>query len=135
MRGVALLDNQGLYTYMNPAHAKIYGYTPEELMGRSWRELYCADQIQEVEEKHFPTLQEQGAWRCALVGRKKSGDVLDVEISLTLLKNRQGGQYGLICNCRDVTDRKQKEMEILQQRAELTRSNEDFAAICGYCVS
>src|SRR5262245_41458869 len=35
--GVAFLDQQGAYTYMNQAHAEVHGYDrPDELLGQSW---------------------------------------------------------------------------------------------------
>jgi PAS domain S-box-containing protein len=40
MEGLSILDHDGTYLYMNPAHAALYGDTVEELIGKSWKVLY-----------------------------------------------------------------------------------------------
>jgi len=40
IEGLALLDHEGKYTYINRAHAAMYGYSVKELLGLSWKILY-----------------------------------------------------------------------------------------------
>lgn len=56
LEGVAFLDKDGCYTYMNPVHAAIYGYKPEELIGQSWKTLYTAEWSSRIEHDYFPIL-------------------------------------------------------------------------------
>jgi PAS domain-containing protein len=45
LEGVAILNKDGCYTYMNPAHAEVYGYTVEEMIGQSWQTLYTPEWV------------------------------------------------------------------------------------------
>ncbi len=74
MEGLAILNSDGLYTYMNPAHAAIYGYEDGELIGKSWKDLYGPQQQAAIEQYHIPFLRLDGYWRGELVGRKKTGE-------------------------------------------------------------
>ena len=105
--GCALLDETGHYTYINSSHAEQYGYTSEELMGESWHRLYGEKQCIFINDTCFPVLKSQGWWQGELEGTKKNGETFDVEIFLTLLK---GQQKGLLCTCRDITERKKLAM-------------------------
>jgi PAS domain S-box-containing protein len=105
MEGLAILNMDGLYTYMNPAHAAIYGYEVDELIGKSWRGLYGPEQQAVIEQYHFPFLLLDGYWRGELVGRKKTGEPFDVEVSLQQF-SRGEGQPHVIWICRDITESK-----------------------------
>jgi PAS domain S-box-containing protein len=107
MEGLALLNADGLYTYMNPAHAALFGFEVEELIGKSWKELFGPEQQATIEQYHFPFLQVDGYWRGELVGRKKTGELFDVEVALQQFAGSDGQTSEIIWTCRDITDRKQ----------------------------
>ena len=106
MEGLAILSVDGLYTYINPAYAAIYGYEVEELIGKSWRDLYGPEQQLTIEQYHFPFLLLDGYWRGELVGRKKTGEPFDVEVSLRQFSGGEGQKHNVICTCRDITESK-----------------------------
>ncbi|MCI0540883.1 MAG: PAS domain S-box protein [Verrucomicrobiales bacterium] len=114
--GIAILNHDEVYTYMNEAHAKTYGYDrPEELIGKSWRLLYFEDEIKRIEQEVWPELGEKGRWQGELPGKRRDGSAFDVEVSLTALQDDE-----LICVCRDVTERKCAD-EALRQSVERLR--------------
>ncbi len=117
MEGLALLDAEGRYTYMNAAHASLYGYRPEELLGKSWKNLYSAEWVSTIETKVFPQLLAEGRYRGEFVGVRKSGETFDVEVSLALMPEGSGAEAVLSCTCHDITERKLAE-------AALSRLNE-----------
>jgi PAS domain S-box-containing protein len=103
--GIGILDDRERYIYMNPAHAAIYGYdSPADLVGKTWRVLYDDREIARIEQEIFPLLERDGSWHGETPGRKRDGTLADVEISLTPLPNG-----GLICVCRDITERRRAE--------------------------
>lgn len=104
--GVAILNTDGLYTYMNPSHAALYGYEVEELIGKTWKKLYGSEQQDMLEQAHFPFLQQVGYWRGELVGRKKTGELLDIEIALQQFSRGEGHTPDMICTFRDITESK-----------------------------
>jgi len=106
MEGLALLNSDGLFTYMNPAHAAMYGFEVEELIGTSWKELYGPEQQATIEQYHFPFVQVDGYWRGELVGRKKTGELFDIEVTLQQFASGETHRSDIIWTCRDITDRK-----------------------------
>jgi len=106
MEGLALLNDDGLYTYMNPAHAAMFGYKVEELIGKSWRALYGPEQQAAIEQHHISLLQLDGYWRGELVGRKKTGELFDVEVALRKFGSNDQHNNDIISTCRDITESK-----------------------------
>ncbi len=109
VEGVALLDQNGIYTYVNQAHAGMYGYITKELLGQSWEILYSKEQLAYIDDKYLPQLRNTGKWEGELMGLRKDGTSFPVEISLSLLNNQNGSSADLICTCRDMTERKKAE--------------------------
>jgi PAS domain S-box-containing protein len=106
--GMALLNAEGEYVYLNKAHAKVYGYeNAGELIGKSWRILYDSDVIQHFEQEIMPELSRKGDWFGEAIGTKKNGSKFPQELSLTAMADG-----GLICVVRDITDRKRVEEEL-----------------------
>ena len=110
MDGMALLDAGGNYVYLNRSHADIYGYTVDELIGKTWRVLLPAEEVSRIESNEFPILREKGQWQGECVGNKKDGSRFPREISLVMMKDG-----GVACIARDVSERKSLE----QQKADL----------------
>ncbi len=105
LEGVAFLDQDGCYTYMNPAHAAIYEYKPEELIGRSWTTLYDPEWIARIESEYFPILLNTRHWTGLVQGRTQSGGRIFAELSLVLAEQPHDPARWLMCTCRDVTER------------------------------
>lgn len=117
LEGLAFLDQEGRYTYMNQAHAAIYGYKPEELVGRSWKTLYAPIWIAQIEEQYFPMLLHAGRWAGQVQGLTKSGQEIYTELSFVRSQEGQDPARWLMCTCRDVTTRvtAQHQLEIHQE--------------------
>ncbi|MEN9950343.1 MAG: hypothetical protein RLY85_1095, partial [Bacteroidota bacterium] len=97
--GIALLDSQGIYFYMNKAHAQLFGYEEaSELVGKSWKTIYDVDYAEKIEKEVFPVLMSVGYWTGETIGIDKQGKPVLQYISLTLLPD-----MGLICVCRDIS--------------------------------
>ena len=59
--GIAILDQNDEYTYLNRAYATIHGYEhPTELLGQTWRMLYDETEAVRLARYAFPTLAQQG---------------------------------------------------------------------------
>jgi len=129
MDGMAILDANGNYVYLNQAHADVYGYgSPVQLIGKSWKTLYHDEELKRFERLIMPIFQQAGSWRGEVVGRRRDGSLFPQEISLGLIADG-----GIVCVVRDISDRKQAEEEIrlmnegLERRAtELTVANQEL---------
>jgi len=125
--GLAILDADQNYVYMNRAHTAIYGYdNASELIGTSWRVLYDSDELQRFEQEIMPELGKKGHYQGRATGKKKDGSTFPQEISLTALENGK-----LICVVRDITERKLAE-ERLKESEERYLSLFDRSLDCIY---
>ena len=115
MDGIAILDENGVYRYTNEAHADVFGYDPEDLLGDTWRRLYDDDEVDRIEGEAFPELDRTGEWRGETVGRRCDDGPVHQEVTLTRLETG-----GLICTNRDITDRVEKRRELERTNAVLS---------------
>jgi PAS domain-containing protein len=60
--GVALLNDDGNYTYINAFHANLFGYEVEEMIGKPWAILYDKEEVGEIFTIYFPQLLTNGTW-------------------------------------------------------------------------
>jgi diguanylate cyclase (GGDEF)-like protein/PAS domain S-box-containing protein len=105
MDGIAILDKDAKYVYLNHAHAEIYGYDDhKDLIGKTWRIFYGTEEITRFEECIFPELGCKGQWRGRAVGRRRDGSPFHQDVSLTLVQ----GEW-IVCIVRDITEQKNKE--------------------------
>jgi rsbT co-antagonist protein RsbR len=111
--GIAFLDQQGAYIYMNQAHAEVHGYDhPADLIGQSWITVVPDDQLDRFAQEYMPQLQRDGHWRGEMISRRRDGSLHPTDVALSLI---EGG--GMVCIVRDITRRKQADAEL--QRSQL----------------
>ena len=105
--GIAILDPQGRYLYLNRNHAALHGYgAAAQLIGASWRLLYDADEQRRFEQSILPGLDETRAWRGEATGRRRDGSTFPQELSLTRLDDGS-----LVCIVRDASERRRADEE------------------------
>ena len=101
---IAILDREGKFIMWNKMAAELYGYTLEELRGKSAFDLW-ADL-----EKQRPLLdrlrREGSAKRWEIRTRRKDGSIVPVELSVGLLRDAGREIVGSVCLARDLSDLK-----------------------------
>ncbi len=108
MDGVALLDSEGVYYYLNAAHVRIFGHEHEsELIGNTWRCIYAEEEIARIEREVFPQLMRDGVWHGVTLGKKKDGTGVFQQLSLTSLSDG-----GLLCMTRSIDREVEFEREL-----------------------
>jgi PAS domain S-box-containing protein len=116
--GVALLDAAGRFTYVNAAHAAIYGRgDPADLVGRPWRVLYPREEAERIAAELIPALEATGQYRGEGQGRRADGTTFPQEVAITRLDDGD-----LVCIVRDISERKAAEVERAQLREQRFRS-------------
>jgi len=112
MDGIGILKDDR-YIYLNQAHLDLFGCDQvEDLIGKTWRELYQPAEIAKFEQEILPVLRRDRRWHGETVAVRRDGTPFMQELSLTL-----GTDDVLICVCRDISDRKQAEAELRTSRA------------------
>ncbi len=98
--GISIIENDQLI-YSNRSHAAMFGYTVNELRGKSWKCLHSDDQVEYFEKIVKPILAAGGQWRGETISIRKDGSTFNEELSLSLLSNKQ-----VVCVCRNITAQK-----------------------------
>jgi diguanylate cyclase (GGDEF)-like protein/PAS domain S-box-containing protein len=118
--GLVCVDSSFLVTVWNPGAAAIFGYRPEEMIGRPF-DTICAtrDNISfdsfYIRHAHHPRLHQPGGIVMEFEGRRKNGEVFAVEACFSGWQGTDGIQYGAIL--RDISVRK-REAERIRYLAE-----------------
>ncbi len=110
-------------TSWNPAAERVFGYTPEEIIGKHIQVLVPAEDSEAMEE----LLAEAGAEDDSPEGardthwQRQDGSIVDVALSISPLKDASGTLIGFSCLARDVSERVRAAQELRQVLAEEER--------------
>ncbi|HJZ48543.1 MAG TPA: PAS domain S-box protein [Roseiflexaceae bacterium] len=116
--GIAILDQHGVYRFMNMAHATIHGYErPEELIGQSWTAVVPENLLPWYQQECMPQLYRDGSWRNVVVSKRRDGSLHPTDTALTVLEDG-----GLVCVVRDVTEQKQIEEDRVRLQNEIIQT-------------
>jgi PAS domain S-box-containing protein len=110
--GIALLDAEGKFYYMNKSHAEIFEYEVDELIGKQWQVLYEQDEIDKISNVYFPILAEKKTWSGEALGITKFGKPRLQNITLSMFDDGS-----LVCITRDITETK-NELNKLQSATQ-----------------
>jgi PAS domain S-box-containing protein len=125
VEGMAILNEAEQFTYMNSAHAHLFGYdSPSELLGKNWRVLYQAAEVARFEKDIMPLVFAEGGWSGEVQALRCDATLFPQELSLTRLNDG-----GLVCVCRDITERLNAERARTEAEAKYRSLIEQVAAI------
>jgi len=120
------VDRQGRILLLNLVTEKLFGYSREELLGRSV-EMLVPDALRGGHAQHradywaHPITRPMGIG-LALHGRRKDGSSIPVEISLSPVKSEDG--FRVTAVIRDISERRQTEERLRQMQEAYTRELE-----------
>ena len=108
-------DLDGVIRSWNQAATRIFGYTPEEVIGKSITLLLPAERLHEEEEILRRLRRGQRVDHFETVRVHKDGRLIDVSVTISPIRSPSGQIVGASKIARDITERKRAE----QQKAEL----------------
>lgn len=118
--GISIFDENGLCTYSNNAFKKIMGYSPKTITrNKSWKLFYPESSVTLLTDNIFPVVNKKGHWSGEITSIKRTGVLFNQELSIVKAKD-----LGIIFSCKDITERKKNEAEILSNRDKITALNE-----------
>jgi PAS domain S-box-containing protein len=125
--GIWQMDVNFETVYVNRRMADMLGYTPEEMMGRSYTSFMAAedapDQLTRIEERR---LGKRDRFECRFVTKDRR--IRWMQVSATPLMDPDGTFRGSFAMFSDITDRKSAEMEIVRRNEELHAAYEQLTA-------
>ena len=112
--------------YANHAFSKMTGYTIEEVIGKDPRFLQGDNTNREELNRLRKSLENWETCEIEIINYKKSGEEFWINIAIAPVADSSGRFTHWIAVERDITERKNKEIEREQLIKELNQSNEDL---------
>ena len=109
-------DLDGIITSWNKGAEHIYGYTPEEVVGKHISLLAPSDRPDEIPEILRKIAQGEGTEHYESVRVTKQGRRLDVSITVSPLRDAKGDIIGASAIARDITAQKRAEGQLHQSQ-------------------
>jgi two-component system cell cycle sensor histidine kinase/response regulator CckA len=100
--------------YANPTAAKIFGYTPGEILGKNLLELVIKEDRPGVSQHLEQQIKGNSTQTYQSRGITREGDILHLEFFGSLIHYR--GQPAILESIIDITSRKKQELEIIKNR-------------------
>ena len=116
--GIYWIDNEATFFRANNGASQQLGYTKEELLGLSGKDIN-PNFTKALSQEYWKKTREQGVYRFETEHRKKSGEMFPVEITNNIFEFH--GKEFRVSIVRDITARKQKEKQILEALEEVKK--------------
>jgi diguanylate cyclase (GGDEF)-like protein/PAS domain S-box-containing protein len=117
LEAIITIDHDRVVTSWNPAAERLYGYTAKEMIGRTMRPLQphdiTEDEVFEIEERHRRLLRGEAQTEVYEARRiNKNGQVMDVDVRWSALRDSEGAIVGAVVSVRDISEMKRDEARI-----------------------
>ncbi|HEY4355386.1 MAG TPA: PAS domain S-box protein [Acidobacteriaceae bacterium] len=109
-------DEKGIVTSWNAAAEKIFGYTEEEMIGTSIRQLIPDDRLTEEDEILGRIKRGKTVEHIETVRRTKSGKIIHVSLTVSPIRDDSGRVVGASKIVRNISERKQLEHQLHQSQ-------------------
>jgi len=102
----------------NPAVERIFGWRPDELIGKSAFILVADDTLPLLEERK-KTVDTQGFWEGETLSKHRDGRVIPALLNVAVIKNAAGEPQGYVRVIKDITERKRVEDALRHSEAKI----------------
>ncbi|WP_435159337.1 ATP-binding protein [Haladaptatus sp. DFWS20] len=112
--GIALLTDTLDFNYVNEAYAELFGYDQKTLIGRNWEETMTDESSERLRSEIIPNVDSDGEWVGEVTGSRHDGGSLTLVLSVSVVAENE-----YVCAVRDVTERREREEELIQENERL----------------
>ncbi len=100
------MDMEGIVTSWNTRAEKMFGYSANEIVGKSIRFIYPIDKESELDEITIKLKQNERIEHFETERKRKDGSLIDVSLSISQIKNEKGSIIGIAKIIRDISGQK-----------------------------
>ena len=112
--GILSVDLEGKITSWNPGARRIFGYSEAEMLGVAFKTLTPEDRRKECDEFSAAVRRGKGIRDCETVRLGRGGERIEVSLSLSPIRDRDGRFAGVAVIVRDISERRRLEREVLE---------------------
>ncbi len=126
VEGIAAVDKNENFIFVNPATCKIFGYSKKELLQMNFKEILSPEDYQKIlQQISIRKTGKSSKYDMNII--KKNGDICIVTTSVSpIFKNGEfKGSFGIF---QDITERKKAEQALHKYTLELQERNEELDA-------
>ena len=123
---VAAKTLNGIITDWNQSAERIFGYKPQEIVGKSVLTLIPKDRQSEEQEILRKIRHGESLAHYETVRRRKDGKLIDVSLTISPIKGPKGEIVGVSKIARDITKQKQTERRLTEQARFLNLTNDSI---------
>ncbi len=114
-------DLSGTVIYWNPFAQQLYGWSPEEVMGRNIMEITVSSETEEEARKSMASVLAGNSWAGEFQVRSRNGSFVSALVTLSLVRDEDGEPVAVVGVSQDIEGLKEVE-------GALRRSEEQFQA-------
>jgi len=129
-----ITDRDGVFSYVNSEFTRLYGYAPEEVVGKCTPRILKSGVYERSEYREFwSSLHDGQVIRRELKNRTKTGDLVDVSVSVNPITDVNGQIEGFLAVQRDITDLKHSEQlrEAMATQLRQSQKMETIGTLAG----
>jgi len=120
---VMITDTDGRIEYVNPAFEAVTGYPESEVLGERPAILKSGEHEEDFYRTLWETIRSGDIWQGELTNQRKDGERYHIEQTIAPITNEEDEIERYVAVNTDITDRKQHERQLEQERDRL----EEFA--------
>ena len=109
----------GTITFVNPSFRRLYGYSEEEVLGKTPRILKSGCQDKPFYEALWAQVLSGKSFKDEIINKTKEGTLVTIESAINPLIDNEGKITGFVAVQKDVTERKKNERERRKLQSQL----------------
>jgi PAS domain S-box-containing protein len=117
-------DENGEFEYVNPAFIRKYGYSIDEIRGKTPRLLKSGDKDEDFYKNFWSEIKSGNDVRVIMNNKSKDGKLLVLESSVNPVVNHKGKVIGFLAIQRDITEKNKIQTDYEKRSMELQRLND-----------
>jgi PAS domain S-box-containing protein len=125
---VFITDLEGVIQYANPAFEKVYGFSPEQAIGKTPRIIKSGLLPDEQYKQFWETLLSGGTVSGEITNKTKDGTLIPIAGTNSPILDESGKAIGFLAVHQDITERKLSE-EILKRRNDYLAASSEIGRL------
>ncbi len=122
--GILITDADRRILTVNPRLEEVSGYCASELIGQTPRVFSSGLHAPDFYQAMWQQLASQGLWRGDITNRRKTGELLDEWLTISVVRDPQGKIENYVGTFEDITDQRLQAIRLRRQLAALRILNE-----------